>query len=152
MALKICPNCKNKLGPRAGKCTCGHIFTPNAKVEVKHTAPVESPSLPTQAINVSASSKLFGVVTTPTGKCPVKPYGFKPNWPDGPASEDVIKSWAIGVVNYGNEHGKCYATSAVIYFAREFWDLLNFQEFDKIKATITTCLNPPKPEVKEDEC
>lgn len=77
-----------------------------------------------------------GRVVTPAGECPVKPYGYKENWPNGPASDDVVKKWAIDVCNHGE--GK-YSHEAVVYFARYFWEI-NGSEYKRIRSLILSAL------------
>lgn len=85
-------------------------------------------------------------IATPAGPCPIKPKGYKENWPDGPASDEVVQNWAMDVYNYGE--GK-YAIDAVIYFARHFWDI-NGQEYRRIRDLIVTTLRPSRPLESEE--
>ena len=80
-----------------------------------------------------------GRVIVPAGACPVKPHGYKDGWPDGPASDEVVRDWAIAVYNYGDGR---YAPDAVVYWARYFWDISNRQEWNRIRDLIMTTLCP----------
>lgn len=94
-------------------------------------------------------------IAAPAGDCPVKPKGYKANWPDGPASDEVVRDWAIDVYNY--YEGK-YSTLAVVYFSRFFWDI-NGKERQRIRELIMTALHPSRqssahpviPEFVDDE-
>lgn len=72
-------------------------------------------------------------ITTPAGLPPVKPAGYKQkNWPNGPASDEVVQNWALEVYHSDDER---YRVDAVIYWARYFWDI-NGPEFPRIKTLI----------------
>lgn len=78
-------------------------------------------------------------IVTPAGLPPVKPAGYKQrNWPNGPASDEVIQNWAREV--YASD-GERYAVEAVIYWARYFWDI-NGPEFKRVSDLILATLAP----------
>jgi len=79
-------------------------------------------------------------IIAPAGECPYKPQGYKDKWPDGPASDEVVRNWAIDVYNYGEGR---YAVEAVIYFARHFWDI-NGREYRRIRELILKTLRPSR--------
>ena len=81
-----------------------------------------------------------GKIATPAGECPVKPKGYKENWPDGPASDEVVQNWAIDVDAFGEGR---YAVDAVIYFARYFWNI-NGPEYHRIRELIICALQPSR--------
>ena len=84
----------------------------------------------------------WGKVFVPAGDCPVNPVGFKKGWPNGAASDEVIQNWAVAVFNYG---GGRYAIDAVVYWAREFWDI-NSDEFRRVRDLILRALHTQQPD------
>lgn len=79
-----------------------------------------------------------GVITTPAGKPPHNPKGYKDGWSDGPASDEVVVEWANNVMDSG---GGRYAPAAVVYWARYFWDI-NGPEFRRVRDVIVRALRP----------
>ena len=75
----------------------------------------------------------------PSGDCPVKPKGYKPNWPDGKATPETIKEWALAVYN---SDGCKYAPDAVLYWARLYWDINDRPEFGRIRNLIMEAIAP----------
>ena len=78
-------------------------------------------------------------IVVPSGECPVKPKGYKAGgWPDGKASPEEIKEWALAV--YNSDGG--YAPDAVLYWARYFWDINDRPEFGRIRNLIIEAIAP----------
>jgi hypothetical protein len=93
-----------------------------------------------QPIRPQRSNSGGGKIIAPAGECPVKPRGYKDKWPDGPASDEVVQTWATDVYNHGEGR---YAIGAVLYFARYFWDI-NGQEYRRIRELIVNALQPSR--------
>lgn len=74
-----------------------------------------------------------------SGDCPYKPEGFRSiKWEDGPASDEVVKNWAIKVFNSSLD----LHPDAIIYWARYYWNIHNVAEWDRIKDLILSALTP----------
>lgn len=161
MALKTCPACNKQVGPRTKKCECGHTFiestpavgaatapmsldralkdslasakTVVAEVEARQGSAPVKPSIPTPTPRKtsfqynSSNASHGGVIAVPAGACPFKPKG---------SSDEEIEAWAVEVFHSGR-----YAPEAVVYWAREFWDI-NGKDFPRIKKTILKALAP----------
>lgn len=181
MALKNCPACKKQVGPRTKTCDCGHTFVSTAvpasgqsmtldplekrigesvgavkdiiaKVENRPATSVIPADIPTDTrrTQIVAPQPLRhyggGIITTPAGAPPATPKGYKAGWPDGPASDDVVRDWAYAIMDAGR-----YAPEAVVYWARNFWDI-NGPEFKRVRGLIVQALRPAQPShVSEDE-
>ena len=65
-------------------------------------------------------------IYTPAGKCPYR-------LPE--INYDAVADWCQKVRNHGIEHGICYATDALIYFARQFFDI-NENDYKMVRANI----------------
>ena len=158
MAQKICPACKKGNGPRTKNCECGHVFIADraipasdkmmtlplkpkptitetivSKAPVESKQPVESKPATTQKPVVSRLVNRSGarIIVAPSGPCPLKPKGYKDRWPDGPASDEVVSSWAVDVYNSNTR----IALDAVVYWARNFWDI-NGKDFARIVSLV----------------
>ena len=77
-------------------------------------------------------------IVVPSGECPVKPKGYKIGWPDGKASPEVVKEWALAVYHSGDG----YAPDAVLYWARYYWDINDRAEFGRIRNLIIEAISP----------
>jgi len=147
---KICPVCQAENGVRLRECVCGYEFSPKISQPVKQ----EVVSLPVKATVslvrheptqkemslLEKNTYYFGRVFTPAGEPPIKPRGYKKNWIDGPASDEVVQEWAHDIYNHGNGS---YTLNAVIYWAKYFWDV-HSPEFTKIRELINSALQPQK--------
>jgi len=150
---KTCPECGVDSGVRTSTCGCVHRFSSKQSSNddtKKKTAEeqVVQKSASNEVERPVVSPKLFSsiscpLIQTPAGRCPIKPQGFSSDdWPNGPASDEVVESWALKVFSSGN-----YLPDAVVYWIHEFWDMnLNHgSEYKRIKElTIKTlCGNQP---------
>lgn len=67
----------------------------------------------------------------PAGDCPYKPEGYNRvtmyNY-DEQVPDEIVKNWAIRVYNSGDFH-----PNAVIYWAREFWNINDLQETNGVR-------------------
>lgn len=77
-----------------------------------------------------------GKIAIPAGGCPVTPKGYKHGWPEGAASDDVVKEWAKECYSKGDG---VFAPSAVKYWARYYWDI-NGEDYDRVQDLITQTL------------
>lgn len=144
---KSCPKCGLQQGIRVRECECGHNFmggvpaleTKMELAAVSTDVPIASnisSIKPTESTTSVAPKRKFAcsssrLIVAPAGPCPIKPRGYKERWPDGPASDDVVTSWAEQVFNYSDR----YSVEAVVYWARSFWDI-NSKEFVRISGLI----------------
>lgn len=137
MARKQCKSCGAEVGLRTLVCACGAKF--HSKAPVKDPVKPAKPEVIEQVEKIFSSNKRRTL--TPSGECPVTPKGYKRGWTDGPASEAVIKSWAIDVYN---SHNGVYTVDAVIYWARFFWDM-HGSEYSRVREVIWQTLSPSTP-------
>jgi hypothetical protein len=164
MAKKQCKGCGAFVGVRTLVCACGASFSSKVAVKVAVKASVE-PMVKNAEKNVSQSistvknvlqkistqeeqvptRKIYSSnkrrTLTPSGDCPIKPKGYKKNWEDGPASNEVIQNWAVDVYN---SHDGIYTVDAVIYWARFYWDI-NGSEYNRVREVIWQTLSPNTP-------
>lgn len=156
MPQKICPSCQKPSGVRTKKCVCGHVFI---------SATPDSSMLSAESLTGDTAKKLVvkpivqddpprrnlhlnrGIVVAPAGECPIKPKGYKQGWPDGPATDEIVQTWAMDVFN---RYDGRFSTEAVIYWARNFWDI-NGAEFRRIRSLIFEILSPETPETESNE-
>jgi len=92
-------------------------------------------------------------ILTPAGYPPAKPEGYggtcnKPcyrcdnPWPNGQPTDKQIVEWATKIYDIGIKNGEVYALSAVIYYARHFWEY-NTPEYRHVKEVLEECGNRP---------
>jgi len=141
---KVCPECGIESGVRTSTCGCGHRFSfkQSSAPEEPHKKPVQT--VQTEYVErLPQSPRLYSSVScpliqTPAGKCPIRPEGFlKKDWPNGPASNESIETWALKVFSSGN-----YLPDAVLYWIHEFWDMnLNFgKEYKRVREIVLKTL------------
>lgn len=151
MASKTCPECQEKCGPRSAICPkCKHSFGIGVKAsDEKMTVGVTVPKpiekrekVEKQPFVPSAGSKNKGrLISYPSGTPPVKPAGYKQDWPDGPASKEVIQDWARATKEAGFKDNLHYLPTAVVYFARYFWDIHNEVEYNRVVQAINSAIS-----------
>ncbi len=162
MAQKECPTCKKSNGPRTKTCECGYDFfavkSSDEPMTLKPVQPVAvdtQPNTPRQPVKLdlrparnpsqiltsgsNIGSSNSQAIVAPSGPCPIKPQGFKSGWPDGLASDEVIQNWAKSVYDYGQGR---LALDAVVYWARSYWDINSYQEFNRVRSQIYLALVP----------
>lgn len=149
MPFKICGKCSKQVGPRTQVCSCGYSFIsknveiakPVAKISIEGKKVAEkSNSKPADPVVKSSSNfSVFGKIAVPAGKCPILPEGYKKNWPDGPASDECVVNWATNVACL---HDGRLTTEAVLYYAREFWDVNSKEYRERVHQLIFGALNP----------
>lgn len=168
---KLCQGCKKYVGVRTRNCECGYSFdnslsltdlknsvseTKKLVEKVKATAaPAVSISVASvQATNEKDTNSLEaattpaylgkngGVTCIPSGSPPVKPEGFKIGWPDGQASEEVVRNWANKIMEFGQGR---FSYEVPIYWSRYFWDITSI-EYKRVKSIIINTLIRPKEE------
>lgn len=147
---KICPGCGIENGVRTSICRCGHRFLSKKEAtedkprpaldsfDIKHSSSSDEEAQRPNVSRVFSSSISCPLIQTPAGRCPIRPQGFSRNdWPDGPAPDDVIESWAVKVFSSGN-----YLPDAVVYWIHEFWDMnLNYgSEYKRVKRIVLRTL------------
>jgi hypothetical protein len=167
MAQKTCPTCQKQVGPRTRKCECGHEFNIAVSSATASSQPMSVDPLNEQISDSLAAAKQAlasvetgrtrrstkkvseapaearvtyvsrNAVAIPAGSPPVKPAGYKPEWPDGPATDEVVQEWALATFNSGQ--GVRYTPEAVVHWARYFWDI-NGLEFRRIRSLVLTAL------------
>lgn len=178
---KTCPTCNKEHGPRTHKCECGYEFfkatgvvAPNepmvlakehqetignvkdiiANVEARKSSPPVVPTPRPTAIadvpqNPQVSYRHGGRrISTPAGACPVKPRGYKSDKWEEPFTDKTVKDWAEEVYHSGS-----YLPEAVVYFARNFWDI-NGADFNRVRSLILEALTFKKsyePDEPDDE-
>lgn len=146
---KTCPECGIDSGVRTSTCGCGHRFSfrqSSTDDSQKKEEKVIEQSCNKEVEKPVSNPRLFSsiscpLIQTPSGRCPIKPQGFSSNnWPEGPASDEVVESWAFKVFSSGN-----YIPDAVIYWIHEFWDMnLNYGvDYKRVKKIVikTLCGN-----------
>lgn len=76
------------------------------------------------------------VTYVPSGDCPYKPEGYNRatmyNY-DVEVPDEIVKNWAIRVYNSGDESNRVFHPNAVIYWAREFWNINDLQEVGGVR-------------------
>lgn len=164
---KVCPKCSAEVGVRTSVCKCGHEFrtlaavpassepmTLEGRIEATVAERPKDTSPPAQKEPERKSKSAFSVATTggfrgsaiytPAGACPVKPNGYKVDGDWSPSDQD-IEEWAFAVHQWGINSGFTYLPQAVVYFARQFWDI-NSKEFERVRALVIKTLTPQEPE------
>lgn len=124
----------------------------NAKTSPKNfasqpSAPEKLSPVETKPVLKALNSFVQGKIVAPAGPCPCIPKGYRRDWPEGPASDDVIQNWAVDVYNYGQNR---YSWEAVVYWARAFWDI-NSTEYNRVRNLVITALAPQQSATDFDE-
>ena len=147
MALKECPKCHLKSGPRTKTCECGHPFFQDVPTYTPSEVQVEP--APGDSKFVNSEGKVVTTIVIPAGLCPVKPNGFTGDlgWK---ATDEQISEWALAVVDSGTKRNIRYHVDAVMYWARYFWDIHAYTEFERVRRVIQQTINP-KPTISITE-
>ncbi len=98
-------------------------------------------------------------IATPAGDPPVAPKGYggtcsqpcfrvKSPWPEGQPTDAAILRWGNAILEHGESDHRVYTPSAVIYFARHFWEI-NSPEFLHVKALIESNCDEISPSISE---
>ena len=115
---KKCPKCGTIQGARSLECISCHAKFKQSESQPKAEPPKAKPEPSCGFAGFS------GEITTPAGKCPVKPQRYKDGgFPDGPATDGEILAWAEEVRAAGWEKGLKFSVEAICYFTREFWPI-----------------------------
>lgn len=146
MPFKVCGQCKKQCGPRTQVCSCGFSFGKAKSQSDTNEKPIVQKALAdppktevVRATSPSLKSSVFKKISTPAGKCPVVPEGFKRDWSEGQASDECISNWAINA--YQLFDGRM-TIEAVTYYARQFWDYNSKEYQNRVLGLIYQTLRP----------
>lgn len=143
MPFKICQQCKKQVGPRTQNCECGYSFAKSEKKPKENLAKSISTEIEVKQIDqvstASTKGSVFAKIATPAGRCPIVPEGYNKGWPDGPATDNAVVNWAINVSRLFDGR---MTVEAVVYYARQFWEINGSEYRERILDLIKMTLQP----------
>lgn len=115
---KLCSACGVYVGARVLVCVCGHNFHAEASEEIESTkaSAVEEavPAVVKPVVERDEHGNRYKVVVIPAGKCPIKLTS---------TSEESVLAWAQSVLDHGRKCLRTYATSALRYWVRDYYEI-----------------------------